>query len=76
VGPKQTITKGPKQVDTINRLSSNDDTAFREVDFLPDLGHHIPPVAWADQCGRDELGADVRFGEFLLVHSSDSNYAE
>ena len=52
----------------LDRLAANDDTALGEVDLFPKLGHHMPLAAWADQCGGDELGADVRFGESLLIH--------
>ena len=57
----------------LDRLAANDDAALGEVVLLPNLGHHIPFVpALADKCGRDELGADVRFGEAFLVHCLNS----
>ncbi len=58
-------------VAALHRLAANDDPALGEVDLLADLGHQVPLVAIrADQRGRDELGADVRFGEGLLVHAA------
>ena len=60
----------------LDRLAANDDSAFREVYFLPKLGHHIPFAVWTDKCRSDELGADVRFGEFFFVHLSDLINAE
>ncbi len=61
----------------LDRLAANDDAALGEVDLLANLGHHVPLAAVrADERGRDELGADVRFGEVLLVHSPDLIYAE
>ena len=54
----------------LDRLAADDDAALGEVDLLAKLGHHVPLAAvGADERGRDELGADVRFGEFLLVHA-------
>ena len=52
-------------------LAADDYAAFREVDLLPQLGHHVPlAAAGADKFGRDELRADVRFGEFFFVHAA------
>ena len=54
-------------------FAMNDHAAFREVDFLPNLHHDVPLVAiWPNQCGRDELGADVRFGECSFVHDASA----
>ena len=54
----------------LDGLAADDDAALGEVDLLADLGHQVPLVAvWPDDRGRDELGADVRFGELLLVHA-------
>ena len=60
----------------LDRLAANDDTTLREVDFLAKLGHHVPLAVRGDECGGDELGADVRFGELLLVHWRDAMDAE
>ena len=52
-------------------LASNDDPAFGEVEFLPDLGHQVPFVAvQADKRRSNVLGADVRFGELFFVHGA------
>ena len=53
----------------LDRLAADDDPALGEVDLLANLGHHVPLIAVrADERGRDELGADVRFGESLFIH--------
>jgi hypothetical protein len=52
----------------LHGLAAHDDAALGEVDLLADLGHHIPLVAARADGGSDELGADVRLGQFLLVH--------
>ena len=50
-------------------LAAHDDAALGEIRLLADLGHQIPfVVILSNQCGGDELRADVRLGESFLVH--------
>ena len=51
---------------TCDQLAADDDAALGETDLLADLVHFVP--AGAAEGGRDELGADVAFGEASLVH--------
>lgn len=48
--------------------ATDDDAALGEGNLLADLGVQVP--ARLDDGRRDELGADVPFGEVLLVHWS------
>lgn len=58
---------------TLYHFPANDDPAFGEVDLLPHLRHQVPLVPIrADQRRRDELGANLCFGQCLLVHRSIS----
>ena len=54
----------------LDRLAANDHAASGEVDLLPKLRHEAPlrAVGPKDRWSH-ELGADIRFGQFLLVHS-------
>ena len=53
-------------------LTANDHPTLGEVDLLAQLGHHVPLAAvGANKRGRDELRADVRLGELLLVHAAN-----
>ena len=50
-------------------FAANNHPALREVDLLTKLGHHVPFLAVrAKNCRRNELRADIRFREFLLIH--------
>ena len=49
-----------------DQLAANDDAALGEADLLADLVHLVP--AGPAEGGRDELGADVAFGEGSFVH--------
>src|SRR5437879_900331 len=62
---------------TLDGLAANDHAASGEVDFLPKLRHEAPfrAVGPKDR-GSNELGADIRFGQFLLVHSLGSSGIE
>ena len=53
-----------------HRFAANDNAAFGKVDFLAKLGHHVPlGSVHANDRWRDELRADIRFGESFLIHS-------
>src|SRR5262249_32124670 len=56
---------------TLDRLAADDGAALGEVEPLAQLRHHVPlaPVG-TNERGRDELGADIRLGEPLLVHAA------
>lgn len=47
-------------------LTTHNHPTLGEGELFPDLGGNIP--ARLLQCRRDELGADIAFGELLLVH--------
>ena len=49
-----------------DQLAADDDAALGEADLLADLVHFVP--AGAAKGRRDELGADVAFGEGVFVH--------
>ena len=53
-----------------HELAADDDAAFREIHLLPDLRLHIPPRLCERR--RNELGADVAFGEVLIAHADHS----
>ena len=57
---------GPLARAPANQVAAHDDAAPGEAHLLADLRHLVPPGP--AQGGRDELGADVAFGEVLLVH--------
>ena len=49
-----------------DQLAAHDDAALGEAHLLADLQHLVPPHS--AQGGGDELGADIPFGEALLVN--------
>ena len=49
-----------------DKPAAHDDASLGEVDVLPNLRLDVP--AGLDDRGRDELGADVPFGQGALVH--------
>jgi hypothetical protein len=53
-----------------HKLAAYDDAALREAHLLADLQHLVPTDR--TEGGRDELGADIAFGEAAHVHASPS----
>src|SRR5450631_732497 len=53
-----------------DRLATDNNATFGEIDFFSHLLHYIPlGAAWAYDRGRDEFRANIGFGQFLLVHA-------
>jgi len=57
---------GPPGAAAGDELAADDDPAGRDVELLADLRGEVP--ARGLERGRDELRADVAFGEGLFVH--------
>ena len=58
---------GPLALSAADQPAAHGDAALGEAHLLADLRHLVPPGL--AQGGRDELGADVAFGEAFLVHA-------
>ena len=64
--PCSAITVRELRVAAGHQLAADDDAALGEIDLLPDLPLYVP--SRLRQGRRDELGAEVAFGEVFPAH--------
>src|SRR5262245_31873408 len=59
------------RISPLHCLAADDDATPGDVDLLAELRHYVPLIAiYSDKRRCDELGANISFGEGLLVHLS------